>query len=82
MIFMFLMNCSKKCQYRSKDLQNLKLRPIILCQLKGDLTRESIKLIFTQKRQMIMKSGILDMVPLKERPEDIGGLENLKLAKT
>ena len=44
----------------------------------GDLTRESIKLIFTQKRQMIMKSGILDMVPLKERPEDIGGLENLK----
>lgn len=25
-----------------------------------------------------MKSGILEMVPLKERPEDIGGLENLK----
>ena len=45
----------------------------------GDLTRDSIKLIFTQKRQMIMKSGILDMIPLKERPEDIGGLENLKI---
>ena len=27
---------------------------------------------------MIMKSGILEMIPLKERPEDIGGLENLK----
>lgn len=44
----------------------------------GMLTRDSLKLIFDQKRQMIMKSGILEMIPLKERPEDIGGLENLK----
>lgn len=41
-------------------------------------TRDSLKLIFDQKQQMIMKSGILEMVALKERPEDIGGLENLK----
>ncbi len=44
----------------------------------GTITREDIKLINEQKRQMIKKSGILDMIPIKERPEDIGGLENLK----
>ena len=45
----------------------------------GMFTRSDLKLIFDQKQQMIMKSGILEMIPLKERPEDIGGLENLKL---
>ena len=45
----------------------------------GELNRADLKLIFDQKQQMIMKSGILEMIPLKERPEDIGGLENLKL---
>ncbi|MBR3447793.1 MAG: AAA family ATPase [Oscillospiraceae bacterium] len=44
----------------------------------GTLSRQDLKLIHEQKRQMIMKSGILEMIPLKERPEDIGGLENLK----
>lgn len=44
----------------------------------GMLTRSDLKLIFAQKRQMIMKSGILEMIALKERAEDIGGLENLK----
>lgn len=44
----------------------------------GMFTRSDLKLIFNQKQQMIMKSGILEMIPLKERPEDIGGLENLK----
>jgi len=44
----------------------------------GMLTRQDLKLIFAQKQQMIMKSGILEMIPLKEKPEDIGGLENLK----
>ena len=44
----------------------------------GMFTRSDLKLIFDQKQQMIMKSGILEMIPLKERPEDIGGLENLK----
>lgn len=45
----------------------------------GMFTRSDLKLIFNQKQQMIMKSGILEMIPLKERPEDIGGLENLKM---
>jgi len=44
----------------------------------GMFTCSDLKLIFDQKQQMIMKSGILEMIPLKERPEDIGGLENLK----
>ena len=45
----------------------------------GTISRQDLKLIREQKRQMIMKSGILEMIPLKERPEDIGGLENLKV---
>lgn len=44
----------------------------------GELDRKDLPLIFEQKKQMIMKSGILEMIPLKERIEDIGGLENLK----
>lgn len=44
----------------------------------GMFSRSDLKLIFDQKQQMIMKSGILEMIPIKERPEDIGGLENLK----
>ena len=44
----------------------------------GELTRKDLRLIFDQKQQMIKKAGILEMVPLKETIDDIGGLENLK----
>jgi len=44
----------------------------------GDLSIASLDLIFEQKKQMIMKSGILDMVDVKETISDIGGLDNLK----
>lgn len=44
----------------------------------GDLSRKDLRLIFDQKQQMIKKAGILEMIPLKETIEDIGGLENLK----
>ena len=44
----------------------------------GELTREDLKLIFVQKQQMVMKSGVLEMVTVKESVNDIGGLENLK----
>lgn len=44
----------------------------------GELTRKDLRLIFEQKQQMIKKAGILEMIPLKETIEDIGGLENLK----
>ena len=44
----------------------------------GELTRKDLQLIFEQKQQMIKKAGILEMIPLKESIDDIGGLENLK----
>lgn len=44
----------------------------------GELKRNDLRLIFEQKQQMIKKSGILEMIPLKETIDDIGGLENLK----
>ncbi|MDO4329081.1 MAG: AAA family ATPase [Lachnospiraceae bacterium] len=44
----------------------------------GDLSRKDMSLIFEQKQQKIRKSGILEMIPLKENLEDIGGLEVLK----
>ncbi len=44
----------------------------------GELTRSDLKLIYEQKKQMIMKSGILEMITVKEKIDDIGGLENLK----
>lgn len=44
----------------------------------GELTRKDLRLIFDQKQQMIKKAGILEMIPLNETMDDIGGLENLK----
>ena len=44
----------------------------------GELGKQDLKLIFEQKQQKIRKSGILEMIPLKETMEDIGGLEVLK----
>lgn len=44
----------------------------------GKLNRDDLTLIFEQKKQMIMKSGIMEMIPMKEKIDDIGGLENLK----
>lgn len=44
----------------------------------GELSRSDLSLIFDQKQQIIKKAGILEMIPLKESIDDIGGLENLK----
>lgn len=44
----------------------------------GELSRKDLRLIFDQKQQTIKKAGILEMIPLKETIDDIGGLENLK----
>lgn len=63
-----------------KGLTEFEIESLLAAALAQDgmFTRQDLSLIFEQKQQMIMKSGILEMVPLKERPEDIGGLENLK----
>ena len=44
----------------------------------GELTEEAMDLIIEQKQQIIQKSGILEMIPIKESMEDIGGLNALK----
>lgn len=44
----------------------------------GDISLGDLHLITEQKAQMIQKSGILEMVSVKETLDDIGGLENLK----
>lgn len=44
----------------------------------GELTTKALQLIFDQKQQIILKAGILEMIPLKEDISDIGGLEILK----
>jgi len=44
----------------------------------GDLTKKDLQFVYEQKQQMVMKSGILEMIPVKENINDIGGLENLK----
>ena len=44
----------------------------------GRLDMSGMSIIRKEKQQMIKKSGILDMVPIRESIDDIGGLENLK----
>ena len=44
----------------------------------GELTKSDLRLIFEQKQQVIKKAGILEMIPLRETLDDIGGLEKLK----
>ena len=44
----------------------------------GCLDFDDKKLILRQKEQLIKKSGLLEMIPVHESIEDIGGLENLK----
>ena len=43
-----------------------------------ELNLKDLPTILRQKQQMIKKSGILEMVTVKETVEDIGGLQNLK----
>ena len=44
----------------------------------GTIDHSDLAEILKQKQQMIKKSGILEMINVKESMEDIGGLENLK----
>lgn len=63
-----------------KGLSESEIRGILALALSdnGEITRSDLSLIFDQKQQVIKKSGILEMIPLKESLEDIGGLESLK----
>ncbi|EFD93595.1 conserved hypothetical protein TIGR03982 [Megasphaera lornae] len=44
----------------------------------GYLDFDDKRLILSQKEQLIKKAGLLEMIPVNESIEDIGGLENLK----
>ncbi len=44
----------------------------------GMIGAKDIDLVQTEKSQIIQKSGLLEMVKLREKMEDIGGLEKLK----
>ncbi len=44
----------------------------------GSLGDEDRELILQQKKAQVRKSGLVDLVDVKEKPEDIGGLEGLK----
>ncbi|MCH1624224.1 AAA family ATPase [Ferdinandcohnia quinoae] len=46
--------------------------------LEGQLNRRTLSLIIDEKFQVVKKSGIIEMVQLKEEFSDIGGLSNLK----
>lgn len=63
-----------------KGLSKFEIENILALAVADDglFTKRDLALIFEQKKQMILKSGILEMIPLKEGMEDIGGLENLK----
>ena len=63
-----------------KGLTEFEIRCILQLAMatNGELTHDDLKFVFTQKKQMIKKSGILEMIELKESVNDIGGLENLK----
>ncbi len=44
----------------------------------GNIGLEDLDLVLTEKAQIIKKSGILEMLTVNEKLEDIGGLEKLK----
>lgn len=44
----------------------------------GQINSEDLALVYSEKEQIIKKSGILEMVPRKESIDDIGGLLRLK----
>ena len=44
----------------------------------GNIDKEDLALVYSEKEQIIKKSGILDIVPRNESMEGIGGLEQLK----
>ena len=67
-------NLLEKMSIAFKGLTEFEIESLLAASLAHDgmLTEQNLALIFEQKQQMIMKSGILEMIPLKERPSDIG----------
>ena len=65
---------------RLKGLTPMEIDSILSLAISEDgmLTSSDLTNILAQKQQMVRKSGILEMIRVKETMSDIGGLENLK----
>lgn len=65
---------------RLKGLSRTEIDNILALAISEDgmLTYSDLPRILEQKQQTVKKSGILEMIRVKESMEDIGGLENLK----
>jgi len=50
----------------------------LIYSVSGELSLENKDFILQEKEQVVKKSGMLEIINYKEKPEDIGGLENLK----
>lgn len=63
-----------------KGLSEFEIQNILALAIaeEGDLTTNDLSLVFEQKKQMIKKSGLLEMIQVNENIEDIGGLRILK----
>jgi len=63
-----------------KGLNSFQIRQILgtAYQRKGGLSVNDKELILEEKKQFIKKSGMLEIINVKEKVEDIGGLEELK----
>lgn len=66
---------------RLKGLSQIEIQNILSLAISEDgmLTYSDLPKILEQKQQIVKKSGILEMVRVKETMNDIGGLENLKV---
>lgn len=58
-----------------QEAENAFARAIVA---RGCLDKESLKIIFEEKNQVIKKTGILEFIQSDFNVDDIGGLENLK----
>lgn len=65
---------------RLKGLSQTEIHNILSLAMAEDgiLTYFDLPLVLEQKQQAVKKSGILEMIHVKESMDDIGGLENLK----
>lgn len=73
-------NFLKELVQSLKGLSEFEIRNLLALALAddGEITKADISRIHEQKEQMVKKSGIMEMIHLKETIDDIGGLDNLK----
>jgi SpoVK/Ycf46/Vps4 family AAA+-type ATPase len=58
-----------------KEAENVFAKTLVMT---SRLTANEIPLIYTEKKQIIRKSGMLDYIETENSLDDVGGLENLK----